>query len=409
MKRLVTQFATLVLAAMLICPMCRELLGAITVTSNAPWTQINSGGLPGTHIREHSTLWDENNANTGTMFYVDSSSGKVVTRTTTTDGGLNWTAGVDTGLTTPPGAASTDERNPVVRDFNRDGNLTGFFGTLQGSPGGPYVPNKLLFTATSADNGASWSGESLVTFNAGAFPGQTGMNGFIEVFETSAGKLRGYTAMNKIIGSAAHIVESTDGGATWTDLGAIVIGGKDNIIGANSPVFTFTDNDDGLTKMGWFVFGESAHRGVHLVTSTDEGQSWGLHTTLLADSSVRSGDANFLSDTQLRLFYYRNTGSSPSNRQLWYEDYTLSGMSKIVPNNLTGSGGGPTPIIPEPATIAVWALLGLSWAALGVWRRRKGPVAELTDAAPSRRLARPPWPEHNRSAIRQMLQENLAN
>ena len=341
-------------------------LAGITVTSDGPMAQINTAGLPGTHMREHATLWQAGDPSTGLIVYVDSSSGKVVTRATSADGGLNWTAGVDTGLTAPPGAASTDERNPVIRDFNQDGNLTGFFGTLQGSGGGSYLPDNLLFRATSTDAGASWSGESLVTFNSGAFPGQTGMNGFVEVFKTSTpGTLRGYTAMNKIIGSATHLVESTDGGASWTDLGTILIGGKDNVIGANGPVFTFVDDDDSQTKMGWFMFGESAHRGCYLMVSTDEGLNWGLDTTLFTDSTVRSGDANFLSDNKVRLFYYRNTGSIPSDRQLWYEDFKLGGMSHIVPNNLLG-GGGPAPPIPEPGALG---FVGLG--VLGLVRRRR--------------------------------------
>jgi len=354
------------LTAMVVWAAGPAVLAGITVTSDGPMVQINTAGLPGTHIREHCTLWQTGDPSAGVMVYVDSSSGKVMRRATTADGGLTWTAGVDTGLTAPVGAASTDERNPVVRDFDQDGTLTGFFGTLQGSSA-PTTATSRLFRATSTDVGVSWSGESLLGFG-GADPnlGHTGTNGFIEAFETSGGGLRAYLAMNNITGtpsSATRLIESADGGANWTDLGNILIDGKNNVIGANGPVFTFVDDDDSQTKMGWLMFGESAHRGCYLMVSTDEGLSWALHTTLFTDSTVRSGDANFLSDSKVRLFYYRNTGSVPSDRQLWYEDFTLSGMSGIEPNNLLGGGAPP---IAEPGTVG---LIGLGLAVL-VRRRR---------------------------------------
>ena len=368
--------AVLVAAFAAVCAASQTARATIIVTSNGAMQQIYSGAgngttEPGTHVREHGTLWDANDPTKGIIFFTQSaSSPRSIYRAETSDAGLNWTTGVDTNLANPS-PASADERNPVVRDFDSDGNFTGFFGSLQGSGGGPYVPNQLLFTAASADTGASWSGESMVTFNTGAFPGHTGLNGFIEIFKTSSGNLRGYTAMNNITGSpssATHIVESTDGGATWTDLGNILIDGKNNVIGANGPVFSFVDDDDGQTKMGWFMFGESAHRGVHLMISTDEGLSWAAHTALsFSDSSIRSGDANFISDNLVRLFYYRNTGSLPSDRQLWYEDFTLSGMSNLQPNNLYGAGS----VIPEPASIVLLALGGLALLFLGRLRLRR--------------------------------------
>lgn len=369
MKRSLSLLPLVAITGLVALASARSGFGAITVTSQGPMAQINGGGLPGTHIREHSTLWQQNDRNTGTIFYVDSSTGLVVTRATTTDAGLTWTAGVDTGLDTPVGAASTDERNPVVRDFDLDGNLTGFFGTKQGVYGGGNDADNVLFRAASTDNGASWSGEALTTFGGPADLGHTGMNGFIEVFEvpSSPGTLRAYTAMNNITGSplsATRLVESTDWGATWTDLGNILIDGKDNVIGANGPVFSFNDDGDGgAEKMGWFMFGESAHRGVHLMISTDEGLSWTAHAALsFLDATIRSGDANFLDDSTLRLFYYRNVAGSPSDRQLWYEDFTLSGMSNIMPNNLT---------VPEPASLTLASMGFLGCVCLAV-RRRSG-------------------------------------
>jgi len=59
-------------------------------------------------------------------------------------------------------------------------------------------------------------------------------------------------------------------------------------------------------------------------------------------------------------------------------------------------------LVPEPATIAVWFLLGLCWTGVRVWRRRRNGLAEI-DARPVRGR----WPESNRVAIRQMLDRQL--
>jgi hypothetical protein len=58
-------------------------------------------------------------------------------------------------------------------------------------------------------------------------------------------------------------------------------------------------------------------------------------------------------------------------------------------------------IIPEPTTVAVWGLLGLCWAGLNTWRRRRNGLVELTES-------RQPWTEENRVAIQQMLDRQLA-
>jgi hypothetical protein len=343
--------------------------GAITVTSQGPMAQINTGGLPGSYVRDLGTLWNDGDPQSGAIFFCQSATTPYsILRATTTDGGLTWTSGVDTNLNNPS-LASADERNPVIRDFDFNGNLTGFFGTRQGTYGG-FGPNDVLFRGVSSDNGASWSGEALVSFGTGAFPGHTGLNGFIEVFKTSTGILRGYTAMNNTNDgypnpSGTHRVESSDGGATWADMGNISLpgpGGTLNVVSANGPVFSFQDVDSGLQKMGWFLFGEGGgNRGVNLLISSDEGLSWTSGGFSFLDATIRSGDANFLSDSAVRLFYYRNTGTVPSDRQLWYEDFTLSGMSGIQPNNLT---------VPEPGTLTLLALGGLTGLAAVRIRRR---------------------------------------
>jgi hypothetical protein len=60
-----------------------------------------------------------------------------------------------------------------------------------------------------------------------------------------------------------------------------------------------------------------------------------------------------------------------------------------------------TVVIPEPATIAVWGLLGMCWAGVSGWRRRRNGLVELAET-------RQPWTEENRNAIREMLNQHLA-
>lgn len=58
-----------------------------------------------------------------------------------------------------------------------------------------------------------------------------------------------------------------------------------------------------------------------------------------------------------------------------------------------------TTAVPEPASVAVWSLIGLAWAGLHVWRRR-GARVELT-GGPVRRAA---WSEENRAAIHALIE-----
>lgn len=347
-----------------------------SVSSLGAMQQINSSGLPGTHVGEFCTLWEIGDPTKGLLFYANpATSPTQVFRATTTDGGKTWSSGVSAGLQNP-GSASLDVRNPVVRDFRHNGSFVGFFGTKQGVYGSGYGPNDVLFRGDSADEGQDWSGESLVLFDSGAFAGHTGLNGFVEVFETSTGLLRAYTAMNNAVGARyTRLVESSDGGATWTDMGTIAVpgpGSVNNVVSANGPVFRYSDGSQ--TKLGWFVFGESNNnRGVNFLVSTDEGLTWTSGGFSIQDNTIRSGDANFIDDDTVRLFYYRNvSGGSPSDRQLWYQDFDLDGFHDIQPSNLYYSGGGA--VIPEPS--AMVAIVGMAVIGLAgwLWRRRTKPA-----------------------------------
>jgi len=62
--------------------------------------------------------------------------------------------------------------------------------------------------------------------------------------------------------------------------------------------------------------------------------------------------------------------------------------------------------IPEPGTVAVWTLLGLSLAVFRVHRRRKAAMFDTGEAGPPIRRS---WSVQNRAAIRQMLDRRTGN
>jgi hypothetical protein len=76
-------------------------------------------------------------------------------------------------------------------------------------------------------------------------------------------------------------------------------------------------------------------------------------------------------------------------------NYTVTGISGYFGPNFeipaeTGDGN-----VPEPATLIVWSMLGLSGAGAWVWRRRNG--------ADSLGAGRAPWSEQSRTAILQII------
>jgi hypothetical protein len=79
-------------------------------------------------------------------------------------------------------------------------------------------------------------------------------------------------------------------------------------------------------------------------------------------------------------------------------------------NELSEMAGLDRESDPEPSTLAIWSLIGLCWAGAGWWRRRRQCLFEgggRRTPMPNRferRTDRPPWPEHVRTAIREVIE-----
>jgi hypothetical protein len=74
---------------------------------------------------------------------------------------------------------------------------------------------------------------------------------------------------------------------------------------------------------------------------------------------------------------------------------------------LAESAGLPQHALPEPATIAVWSLIGLCWSVVSCWRRRRGLSQSGigADRPQMRRcVRRPPWPDDVRARILEIIE-----
>ena len=62
-------------------------------------------------------------------------------------------------------------------------------------------------------------------------------------------------------------------------------------------------------------------------------------------------------------------------------------------------------VMPEPATLAIWSLIGLAFAGAGAWRRRSG-SADWSEGSrqTTRQPARQRWSDENRAAIFDVIQ-----
>jgi hypothetical protein len=63
--------------------------------------------------------------------------------------------------------------------------------------------------------------------------------------------------------------------------------------------------------------------------------------------------------------------------------------------------------LPEPATLTIWSLIGLCWMGANCWRRRRGLLQGGVDRNRPRLhrgSSRPPWPDHVRVAILEIIE-----
>jgi hypothetical protein len=67
--------------------------------------------------------------------------------------------------------------------------------------------------------------------------------------------------------------------------------------------------------------------------------------------------------------------------------------------------------LPEPGTIAIWSLIGLCWGGARCWRRRQGLAQSGVDwdrPRTRRRTSRPPWPDHVRARILEIIERGVS-
>jgi len=76
--------------------------------------------------------------------------------------------------------------------------------------------------------------------------------------------------------------------------------------------------------------------------------------------------------------------------------------------DLAEAAGLQRQTLPEPCTIAVWSLIGLCWGGVSCWRRRRGLTQSRVGwdrSRTQRHMARPPWPDHVRARILEIIEK----
>jgi hypothetical protein len=85
----------------------------------------------------------------------------------------------------------------------------------------------------------------------------------------------------------------------------------------------------------------------------------------------------------------------------------LAPRGRITLCDLAEAARSQRQTLPEPSTIAVWSLIGLCWSGVRCWRRRRGLVQSglgWDRPRTQRRTSRPPWPDHVRARILEIIE-----
>jgi photosystem II stability/assembly factor-like uncharacterized protein len=121
-----------------------------------------------------------------------------------------------------------------------------------------------------------------------------------------------------------HIIRSTDGGATWEDVGSI----------GRAALYRFEKSETGVFVNGW---------AGHIYASTDDGQSWN-HLAQLSDSALYAtdylGDGNVIQGAEdgriFRSDDYGRTWSTVAHFPESGDDFVHLGNGVVVYSTYTG-------------------------------------------------------------------------
>jgi hypothetical protein len=123
----------------------------------------------------------------------------------------------------------------------------------------------------------------------------------------------------------------------------------------------------------------------------------------LADCQVVPSDSAGIDNSVVS----RCLGMAPPITDLCVGCVELGSRGPVGFSNLAEIAGLQRYSLPEPATLAVWSLIGLCWSGVNVWRRRRSfdrGSNDLSHRGGIRRVNRRPWPDHVRAQILEIVE-----
>lgn len=241
-----------------------------------------------------------------------------------------------------------------------------------------------------------------------------------DVAMDSSGQLWGVT-FNDL-----YKVDKTTAASTWIgNLGAASGGSNALAFGpggtlylastTSTSLFTVNTGSGAATSLigntGWYSSGDLDSYGGQLYWTTSEGYNGAgndhlvqIDTGLLTVSD--KGFVHLAGGAQLDLVYGLASDSGVLYGVSGTQVYTVSTVDALATpsadyggNGLGAAYGASESVIPEPATIAIWGLLSLTFGGFGFhfWRRNTRP-----GVYPS--IIRTPWSDESRMAIHQLIE-----